>query len=81
MNQHAEYPQYRKYRNGKSYFCILSSTLFEEIQILGARYFFHVFEVKILPDRNLIHDMTFDYETNWEKITAEEYGLVKERVE
>jgi hypothetical protein len=70
------YPQYRKYRNGKSYFRILSPTEFEEIQQLGTRWTLHIFVAKILPDRNLIYDMTFDFETHWEKIDSDEFDKI-----
>jgi hypothetical protein len=75
------YPQYRKYKNGKSYFRILSATEFEEIQMVGQKGFLHRFTAKILPDRNLIYDMTFDYQNNWESITPEEFEEVRSRTE
>jgi len=59
------YPQYRKYSNNKSYFKILSATKFEEIQVLGTKATLHEFEAKILPDRNFIYDLIFDYKKNW----------------
>ena len=71
------YPQYRKYKNEKAYFKILSATEWEEIRVLGSKYLLHHFTVKILPDRNFIYDMTFDYEASWEKIEAEEYDAVR----
>jgi hypothetical protein len=67
------YPQFRKYHNNKAYFKIISSTEWEEIQIIGSKHILHQFIVKIMPDRNYIYDMTFDYEKNWEKIEEEEY--------
>jgi hypothetical protein len=69
----AIYPQYRKYPNNKSYFKILSATAWEEIQVIGKKHILHNFTVKIMPDRNFIHDMTFDYQNNWEVITEKEY--------
>jgi hypothetical protein len=73
------YPQYRKYPNNKAYFKIVSPTEWEEIQILGSKHIYHHFTVNILPDRNFIHDMTFDYEKNWVKIEEEEYEMVKKK--
>lgn len=72
-----DYPQYRKYTNNKAYFKILSRTEWEEIQIIGSKHIFHQFTVKIMPDRNYIHDMTFDYENNWLKIEEQEYEKIK----
>lgn len=77
MNKEITYPQYRKYSNNKSYFKIISSDEFEEIQVLGTKKSIHLFKAKILPDRNLIYDMTFDYEKSWLKIEEEEYEQVK----
>ena len=72
------YPQYRKYSNGKAYFKIISATQFEEIQLLGNKKTLHLFDVKILPDRNYIYDLTYNYQNNWMKCDSEEYEKLKE---
>ena len=74
------YPQYRKYLNEKAYFKIISSTEWEEIQIVGNKRIFHQFTVNIMPDRNFIHDMTFDYKNNWAAIEENEYESVKTKI-
>ncbi|MCB0402412.1 MAG: hypothetical protein KDD41_10040 [Flavobacteriales bacterium] len=74
------YPQYRKYKNNKSYFKILSPEGFEEILILPNKKEIHRFEAKILPDRNLIHDLTYAYESFADIITEEEYEALKSSV-
>jgi hypothetical protein len=79
VNQ-GSYPQYRKYKNNKAYFKIISEKEWEEIQVLSSKYILHTFTVKILPDRNFIYDMTFDYENNWDKIGEEEYEEVLKKV-
>lgn len=71
------FPQYRKYKNNKSFFKIHSFAQWDEIQVIGTKYIFHTYEVKILPDRNFINDMLMDYQANWEVISAEEYDAVK----
>jgi len=71
------YPQYRKYSNGKSYFCIHSPQEFEEIQQLGSRWTCYHFTARILPDRNLIHDMTFDYKGHWEECSLDEFEGIR----
>jgi hypothetical protein len=73
------YPLYRKYKNNKSYFKITSASEFEEVQVMGSRYTLHLFKASILPDRNFMHDMTFDYHANWEEITEQEYLEVKQK--
>ncbi|MEO6883784.1 MAG: hypothetical protein ABI199_07145 [Bacteroidia bacterium] len=73
------YPQYRKYLHGKTFFKIHSADYFEEIQWMGSRCTVHQFQAKILPDRNFIFDMTFDYEKNWIEISEAEYLLAKSK--
>jgi hypothetical protein len=77
MNTSITYPQYRKYPNNKTYFKIVSPVEWEEIQVIGTKHILHSFTVKIMPDRNYLHDMTFNYERNWVKIEEEEYETVK----
>jgi len=79
--QSTDYPQYRKYPNEKGYFKIISDKEWEEIQIIGSKYLLHRFTVNILPDRNFIYDMTFDYENRWVKISEEEYEAVRDKVQ
>ncbi len=73
MSESFTYPQYRKYKNDKSFFKILSAEEFIEIQWIGKNKLEHRIVAKILPDRNFIADMLFDFESNWDKISAEEY--------
>jgi hypothetical protein len=76
-----KYPQYRKYLNAKAYFKIISATEWEEIQIIGKKYILHQFTVNIMPDRNFISDMTFDYKKNWLEITEDEYMVVRKEAD
>jgi hypothetical protein len=71
------YPQYRKYKNNKVYFKIISPSEWEEIHILGGKTALHQFTAKILPDRNYIADMTFEYQEHWDAIEEKEYEEVK----
>jgi hypothetical protein len=80
MNITVVYPQYRKYKNNKVYFKIISSSEWEELHVLGNKIDLHEFTAKILPDRNYIADMTFEYEKNWDAIEEKEYVEVKKNV-
>lgn len=71
------YPQYRKYKNNQSYFKIISKNEFEEIKKENNSWKIYVFEAKILPDRNFIYDMTFEYENHWEVIEENEFEKLK----
>jgi hypothetical protein len=72
-----EFPQYRRYKNGASFFRIDSPTRFEEIRKLGNRWFVRAYEVKILPDRNLVNDLLFDYQSFAENVDARTYEAVR----
>lgn len=67
-----DFPQYRKYKNGKSYFKITSTEEFEEYQLQFGRIEKHYFKASILPDRNFIADMLVDYHDHWEKVDEED---------
>ena len=75
-----QFPQYRKYKNGKSFFRIESVDKFIEIQLLGSQFLKYEMVAKILPDRNYIQDMLVDYKENWDEITAEEFDIVYNKV-
>ncbi|HLU84446.1 MAG TPA: hypothetical protein VKZ45_03160 [Vicingaceae bacterium] len=75
-NQTTKYPLYRKYKNNKSYFKIISPEKFQEIQVMGTKFYVFDFEAKILPDRNLINDLSFDYQDFCDVITKEEYDEI-----
>ena len=70
------YPQFRKYKNEKTYFKIFSGNEWEEIQLIGSQYKVQQYKVSIFPDRNFLHDLTFEYQNNWQKIEEEEYKEV-----
>ena len=74
------YPVYRKYKNNKSFFKVLSEHKFEEIKLLGDNAVLHVIEAKILPDKNYIYDLTFDYEKHWTLYEAKEYERLKDTI-
>ena len=75
------YPQYRKYSNGKAYFKVLSTAKFEEIQLIGNSKTIRLFEVNILPDRNYIHDLTFNYSKHWLICEQSEYESIKAEIQ
>ena len=71
------YPQFRRYKTGTSWFRIDSPTQYEEIRNMGSRWFYDRYEVKILPDRNWVYDLTFAYETFADVISEEEYVQIQ----
>lgn len=79
MEETIEYPQFRKYPHGRTYFKIISASEWEEIHVMGNKCTIHTFKAAILPDRNYIYDLTFDYKNNWLKIDEVEYERIKEK--
>jgi|TARA_B110000116_G_C16367680_1_gene372711 hypothetical protein len=74
------YPEYRKYNNNKSFFKIISPEKFEEIKFLGSKKSIHFFEAKILPDRNYISDLTFNYSEHWIVCAKSEYEELRREI-
>ena len=71
------FPQYRKYKNYKSYFKILSDQEFYEIQLLGNKYSVYHIKVKILPDRNYLNDMLYNYKESWKLCNKKEIIFIE----
>ncbi|KAA3652390.1 MAG: hypothetical protein DWP98_01305 [Bacteroidetes bacterium] len=69
-----KFPQFRRYSNELSYFKIWSEKKFDEYKITGKKLEKYEFEAKILPDRNYIHDMLYQYEPYWDLINEEEFN-------
>lgn len=68
------FPQFRKYKNGASFFIIHDNSRFSEYKLEGGRFNRYDFEAKILPDRNYIHDMLYDFEDFWESCDELEFN-------
>jgi hypothetical protein len=67
------FPAYRKYKNNKHFFKVISHTEFEEISFIGAKAMVTTHTAKILPDRNLIADLLNDVGNTAELSSKEEY--------
>ena len=67
------FPQFRKYKNGKSFFKIISNQQFEEYQLQFGKVVKHEFKAAILPDRNYISDMLEHYSEHWDKIEEADF--------
>jgi hypothetical protein len=76
LSLNMKFPVYRKYLNEMSYFRIDSPEKFEEIRRIGSRLLITAHEVKILPERNMVHDLLHDYKSFAVEIFAEEYNQI-----
>ena len=68
-----EFPQFRRYTNGKSYFRIDNHSRMTEVQVLGKYWMLHEIEAKILPERNLIRDLVENTHGACEVLDQAEY--------
>jgi hypothetical protein len=74
------FPVYRKYKNGKSYFKIINPRQFEEIQIIGSKKILKNIQAEQFPEMNFIHDLVFNYREMAIEITEQEYDELRQTV-
>jgi hypothetical protein len=75
-----QFPLYRKYINNRSYFKIVDNDHFVELKLTGSMVEKHLFEAKILPDRNFIQDMISLQGGHWEAIGEAEYDAIERKI-
>ena len=80
MNKKIDFPQYRKYKNNKVYFKIHSETTWEELHLLKGNAVLYTFTAKILPDRNYLEDLTYNYAAHWDVVDAAAYEALKDKL-
>lgn len=68
------FPIYRKYPHNRTFFKITAKDEFEELQLIGKHFSIHQIKAKILPDRNFIYDLIYDFKNNWEEISEADYN-------
>lgn len=68
-----QFPQYRKYKDDKSYFKITDELNFIEFKRTGEKWEEHRFEAKILPDRNYISDLLEADSNYWDVISKKDF--------
>lgn len=68
-----QFPVFRKYKNNKHFFKIISNDEFEELSFIGKKIIITLHKATILPDRNFISDLLHDIGNTAELATEEEY--------
>ncbi len=68
-----DFPLYRKYANGASFFEVLSDSEFRELKVVGGYYELHHIKATILPERNYISDLINNSEGYYVEATQNEY--------
>jgi hypothetical protein len=74
-----DFPQYRKYSNGRSYFRISSEKDFEELQFIGDRVVWYRVLAHQYPEMRTIKEMLDLHEGRWERINAIEYASIQKK--
>jgi hypothetical protein len=72
-----KYPQYRRYKNGLSYFKILSSVLCEEVKVVGSKRLTYTIEAKQYPEKVFINDLLLNYTLFADEISEMDYEAQK----
>lgn len=75
-DESTKFPQYRRYKNGLSYFRILSETEFEEIKILGGKHIKQHIIAGRYPEKVFIRDLLFKYDEFAVLISEKDYLAV-----
>lgn len=72
-----KYPQYRKYKNGLSYFKISSPVLCEEIKVVGSKRLIYTIDAKQYPEKVFINDLLLNYTAFADEISEDVYENIK----
>lgn len=76
-HKNIQFPQYRRYKNGLSYFKILSELEFDEIKIIGNKAVKHKVVAHQYPEKVVINDLLFNYSAFAEEIREDVYRTVE----
>jgi hypothetical protein len=68
-----KYPQYRKYKNGLSYFKISSPILAEEIKVVGNKRFIYTIKANQYPEKVFINNLLLNYSEFADEISEDGY--------
>ena len=72
-----KYPQYRRYKNGLSYFKILSPVLCEEVKVVGSKRFMYTIDAKQYPEKVFINELLLSYTAFADEVSESVYEAIK----
>jgi hypothetical protein len=75
MFEDITFPVYRKYKNNKHFFKVISKDSFEEIQIIGTKKTKKMIHAKQLPELNQIYDLVYNAEVGTPITDIEYYSI------
>ena len=70
------YPIYRKRKNDKSFYKIISFNQFEEIQKMGSKLIFYSFTISKYPEKLLLMDMINCKDVQYEEISYKVWNFL-----
>lgn len=73
MTDQIDYPLYRKYAHGRTYFKVISEEEFEELRFENGRWVPELYKAAIYPDRTYLHELIHHPEKHWIVIGEMEY--------
>jgi len=68
-----QFPLFRRYLHGNTYYRINSQENFDELMVIGKFYVYKNFQARILPEYQLIIDLIDNAENRWEIIEVEDF--------
>lgn len=74
-----EFPQFRKLKNGRSYYRIDAANEFTELQQVGSKWLKYEFKVAQYPDKMLLQDM-LQQQDPYLVVSAGEYQSILEKI-
>ena len=74
-----QFPVYRKYKNGKNLFKILSPDEFEELQVVGSKVILKKTRATQYPELLFVQDMLLNFHPMADESTPEEFDELKDR--
>lgn len=69
-----QFPLYRRYLHGNTYYRINSQENFDELMVVGKFFIFKNFQARILPEYQLIIDLIDNMENRWEIIKEQDFN-------
>ena len=68
-----QFPIFRRYLHGNTYYRINSQENFDELLVVGKFFVYKNFQARILPEFQLIIDLIDNAENRWEIIEEEDF--------
>ena len=70
-----QFPLFRRYMHGNTYYRINSQENFDELMVIGKFFVYKNFQARILPEYQLIVDLIENVDNRWETITEKDFDI------